>query len=85
MIPDKSLRQSDASQNYTFEKGYIDNIIAKNIVVNNITTSGTLTIIDHYNKTEVDALLPITNLTGSDNLNISSNQIFINISINNQG
>jgi len=48
-----------------YDKAYID------FLDNEISTQ----FLNTYNKTEVDALLTITNLTGSDNIDISNNQI----------
>ena len=48
-----------------YDKAYID------LLDNEISTQ----FLNTYNKTEVDALLTITNLTGSDNIDISNNQI----------
>ena len=48
-----------------YDKAYID------FLDNEIYTQ----FLNSYTKTEVDALLTITNLTGSDNIEISSNQI----------
>ena len=51
-----------------YDKTYID------YLDNGISTQ----FLSTYTKTEVDALLQVTNLTGSDNLDISNNQISLN-------
>ena len=47
---------------------------------------GDLAIPNHYNKTEIDTFLTNTNLTGSENLDITNNQISLNfpLTINNE-